>query len=251
MDISIIGTGNVAHVLAKLIVSNGHRIKQIIGRNISDGLSLANLSGANFINILTKPDQNIDLCIVALSDNAYPEAIQGINLGDVLVAHTAGSVSIKLLENISTNIGVLYPLQSLRKEMDTIPEIPLLLEANNAQALAFLESFAKTISNTVTHLDEDKRIRLHAGAVIASNFTNYLYSVTEVFCKAENVDFNLLKPLIIETAERIVKKSPQDLQTGPAKRGDIITLQKHLQLLDAHPKLKILYTRMTDGIMNG
>ena len=92
---------------------------------------------------------------------------------------------------------------------------------------------------------------MHAAAVIVNNFTNYLYGVAETFCKEENIDFNLLKPLIKETANRIEDHSPLDVQTGPAKRGDVITLSKHLKLLHDHPKLRVLYTRMTDAIMNG
>jgi predicted short-subunit dehydrogenase-like oxidoreductase (DUF2520 family) len=250
MDISIIGTGNVATVLARLIFQNGHSIKQIIGRNEIKGEALANEVNGNFINIKKQPNINIDICIVALSDNALPEAIAGIDFGNVLIVHTAGAVSMKLLETTSTNVGILYPLQSLRSEMKEIPTIPLLIEASNQKAFNFLETFAKTISTSVQFMEEEKRLRLHLGAVIASNFTNYLYAVTETFCKAEGVDFNLLKPLIQETANRIENNSPTNTQTGPAKRGDIITLAKHLRLLETHPKLRVLYTRLTDGIMN-
>jgi hypothetical protein len=94
------------------------------------------------------------------------------------------------------------------------------------------------------------RLRLHTAAVIVNNFTNYLYSVAEVFCEKEMVDFNLLKPLIKETADRIMDNSPREVQTGPAVRKDITTLDKHLRLLAAHPKVRTLYMRMTDGIMH-
>ncbi len=251
MDISIIGTGNVATVLARLIIQNGHSIKQIIGRNEIKGEALAKEVDANFLHINKQPNINIDLCIVALSDNALPEAIVGIDFGNVLVVHTEGSFSMHLLETASTNVGVLYPLQSLRREMKAIPTIPLLIEASNHTALNFLETFAKTISTDVQIVEEEKRLRLHLGAVIVSNFTNYLYGVTETFCKAEAVDFNLLKPLIQETANRIEKNSPLDVQTGPALRGDITTLDKHLRLLSNYPKLRTLYTRLSDGIING
>jgi hypothetical protein len=93
-------------------------------------------------------------------------------------------------------------------------------------------------------------LRIHAAAVIVNNFTNYLYAVTETFCHQECIDFNLLKPLILETAHRIQSVSPHDVQTGPAIRSDIGTIDKHLRLLNNHPKLKTLYTRLTDGIMN-
>jgi predicted short-subunit dehydrogenase-like oxidoreductase (DUF2520 family) len=251
MNISIIGTGNIANVLARLSVKNGHTINQIIGRNQTEGFKLSTLVQANYINMQTKPDVNIDLCIVALSDTALPEALNKINFGNTLVVHTAGSFSMHILDSISTNVGVLYPLQSLRKETEIIPEIPFLIEANSTTAFANVEIFAKTLSSTVHFIEESKRFRLHAAAVIVSNFTNYLYSVGETYCTDEHVNFDLLKPLIKETAERVMLHSPKDVQTGPAKRGDIITLQKHLQLFEPYQKIKILYTRMTDSIING
>jgi predicted short-subunit dehydrogenase-like oxidoreductase (DUF2520 family) len=251
MKISIVGSGNVATVLARLAVQKGHTIHQIISRNIEDRKILAKEVDATYIFAKDQVDTNIDLAIVAIADNALPEGIADLQFGDVPVVHTAGAVSMHELAKNSSNVGVLYPLQSLRKEMETIPPIPFLIEANNDGTLYIVQTFALSLSDNVKIETEEKRFRLHTAAVIVSNFTNYLYGVAETFCKEESIDFNLLKPLIKETATRIEHNSPIDVQTGPAKRGDIITLSKHLRLLEAHPKLRVLYTRMTDGIMNG
>jgi predicted short-subunit dehydrogenase-like oxidoreductase (DUF2520 family) len=97
--------------------------------------------------------------------------------------------------------------------------------------------------------DED-RLKLHVAAVIVSNFTNHLYAIAEEYCHKESVDFNMLKPLILETAQRIEHISPAAVQTGPAVRKDIHTLDKHLRLLTNHQKLRTTYLRLTDSIMN-
>ncbi len=250
MKISIIGSGNIATVLAKLISQNNHHIVQIIARNQTEGKVLADTVNASFITFSGKIDLDIDLIIVCLSDNALPEAINFLSVENIPIVHTAGSISMNVLQNSSTNYGVLYPLQSLRREMKIFPDIPFLVEANNEKTYNFLEQFAKTLSGTVLYVEEDKRFKMHVAAVIVNNFTNYMYSVAEAFCKTENADFNLLKPLILETALRIQDTSPQDVQTGPGKRNDISTIEKHLRILNNHPKLKTLYTRMTSGIMN-
>lgn len=251
MNISIIGSGNVASVFAVLAKNKGHTVKQIIARNEVQGKLLADKIGAGFCLLNNSFDKHVDLFIVALTDNAFSTALKEIHFGEIPVFHTAGSVSMHVLEDNTRNYGVIYPLQSLRKEMEVIPVIPFLIEAKNAQTLAMIKEFAKTLSNEVIEVAEDKRLRLHASAVIVSNFTNYLYGVAETFCKNENVDFNLLKPLILETAERIQTNAPIDVQTGPAVRRDITTLEKHLRLFSAYPKLKTLYTRMTDSIIDG
>jgi predicted short-subunit dehydrogenase-like oxidoreductase (DUF2520 family) len=250
MKISIVGSGNVATVLARLAIKKGHTIHQIISRNTEARKILAKEVDASYIFAKDQIDLNIDLVIVAVADKAIPDGIADLQFEDVPVFHTAGSISMNQLAKNSSNFGVLYPLQSLSKEMETIPSIPFLIEANNEPTLDIIQTFALTLSDAVQIETEEKRLRLHAAAVIVNNFTNYLYGVAETFCKEENIDFNLLKPLIIETAQRIQHNSPVDVQTGPAKRGDITTLAKHLRILETHPKLRVLYTRMTDGIMN-
>jgi predicted short-subunit dehydrogenase-like oxidoreductase (DUF2520 family) len=102
----------------------------------------------------------------------------------------------------------------------------------------------------VQRTTDEERLKLHTAAVIVSNFTNHLYAIAEDFCKSEHIDFNLLKPLILETAQRIMNMSPADVQTGPAVRKDIQTLDKHLRLLVNHPKLRTTYLRLSDSIMN-
>ena len=251
MNITILGTGNVANVLARLIIKKGHTINQIIGRNEVDGNALAKLVNANYADFKNIDIINIDVFILALSDDALTRNLEYINLGHSLALHTAGAVSMNVLKYISTNYGVLYPLQSLRKEMEIIPPIPFLIEANNGFAFNAVEAFANTLSDNVKYVEEEKRLKLHVGATIVSNFSNYLYGLTETFCKVEGVDFDLLKPLIKETAVRIEHVSALDVQTGPAIRKDVTTLQKHLTILYPHKRLKIWYTRFSDGIMNG
>ena len=250
MRVSFIGTGNCATVLARLCLQKGHSILQVIGRNEVAGRALANEMQSTFTPFGASVDTNTELVIVCLSDNALPEALFGMNLANIPVVHTAGAVSINVLQKISVNYGILYPLQSMSKDTRKLPEIPFIIEGNNDNMCGFLFHFAGTLSNMVDEMDEERRLRLHAAAVIVNNFTNYLYNVAKNFCEEEKIDFNLLKPLIIETAERIRENSPSDVQTGPAIRKDITTLDKHLRLLSAYPKLRTMYMRMTDSIMN-
>ena len=250
MKITFVGCGNVAIVLARLCVERGHEIIQVVARNKIAGEDFAKMFSCSLINFNEQPTKEIDIVIVSLSDNSLPEAVYNLNFGSVPVVHTAGSCSMDVLEKTSKNYGVLYPLQTLRKEMETVPEIPFLIEGNNEETVVFIQKFAATLSDNVTIQNAEKRLRLHASAVIVNNFTNYLYSVAEKFCNDEKVDFKLLLPLIKQTSARVQNNSPLSVQTGPAVRGDITTLDKHLRLLTDYPKLRILYMRLTDGIMN-
>lgn len=249
MKISVIGSGNAATVLAKLCVQKGHFIQYIVARHLEAAEELSAQVGGKTCLIAEYVPAETDLIIVALSDNSLPDAIAGIDFKEIPVVHTAGAVSMQVLQNIAVNYGVLYPLQSLRKEMEIIPPIPFLVEANNLRTLHFVEYFAASLSDNVKAEREEKRIRLHIAAVIVNNFANYLYTVAEEFCLNEKLDFDLLKPLISETAERIMYRSPGFLQTGPASRKDMATLEKHTLLLSGYPEIHSLYKFMTDAII--
>ncbi|MFN8253729.1 MAG: Rossmann-like and DUF2520 domain-containing protein [Ferruginibacter sp.] len=250
MNIVLIGSGNVATVLGRLCKQNGHKIIQVMSRHTENAKKLAEELGAAYDNYEGKTDLSADIYIVAITDGILFDLNKSFSLGHKLIVHTAGSVSKNVLENISSNYGVLYPFQSLRKEMNHMPEIPILVDGNNDESMTAIENFAKTLSPDVRRTTDDERIRLHVAGVVVNNFTNHLYTLAEAYCQQENLDFKLLYPLIKETTERIIKYPPKSMQTGPALRNDVFTLDKHLKILAAHPKLKYIYLKMTDSIMN-
>ena len=250
MKIALIGSGNVATVLGRLIVKNNHQVCQVISRDAAHAKILADELGAGYADFDGSPDRTADLYIIAISDTALDNFFVKGALSDKVVVHTAGSVSKDILKNFSGHYGVLYPLQTLRKEMEQIPPVPLLVDGSDEETTDYIEVFARSISGDVQRVNDEQRLKLHAAAVIVSNFTNHLYAIAEDFCGKENVDFNMLKPLILETAMRINQASPSKVQTGPAIRKDILTLDKHLRLFTAHPKLRTMYLRLTDSIMN-
>lgn len=251
MRVVIIGAGNVASVLGRRIKKAGHDILQVVSRSNDSAGKLAAELGCNGTSNFAEIDKTGDLFLVAMSDAALNELKEKINVGDKVVVHTAGSVCKDVLKDVSVNYGTLYPLQSLRKENnDDNIVIPLLIDAINDYSIRVINEFATSISSVVSYTQDEQRLKLHVGAVLASNFVNHIYCLALEFCEKEKVDFKLLQPLIEETAARLKSHSPCDMQTGPAARKDVLTLDKHLRLLTPHPKLRTLYLRMTDSIMN-
>jgi predicted short-subunit dehydrogenase-like oxidoreductase (DUF2520 family) len=170
-------------------------------------------------------------------------------LKNKLVVHTAGAVSINALKDTSSTYGVLYPLQTLSKYSDHIPEIPFLIDGNNQETLHRVLGFAKTLSNNVIEANDTERLNYHVAAVFVSNFTNHMYALAEIYCKKERLEFKNLFPLIDETTLRAKQISPFLSQTGPAIRNDIYTLNRHLQALSSNAELKYIYLKMTESII--
>ncbi len=249
MRVVIIGSGNVATVLGKRIVRAGHEVVEVWSRNLKPARELAVLLNTT----VSKDIRSVapaDLYILAVTDAAVQEISAQLNINNALVVHTAGSVSINSLETCSANTGVLYPLQSIRKERDAMIRIPLLIDGNNEYALGLLNEFASSISNDVRVINDEQRLHLHVAAVILNNFSNHLYTLATDYCGKSNIDFSLLLPLITETGERLTDMNARDVQTGPAVRKDTVTINRHLSLLEEEPDLREIYTLFTEKIIS-
>src|SRR6187549_3608621 len=164
MRVVIIGSGNVATVLGRLIKRNEHEIVQVVSRNADHAKALANELQCPFSDNNNVIDKDADLYLVAVSDGALYELNKTFHLGNKLILHTAGSVPKDVLRDISINYGVLYPLQSLRKERDYTGNIPFLIDGNTDETITLVEDFAGTISNRILKAPDDERLKLHVAA---------------------------------------------------------------------------------------
>ena len=104
---------------------------------------------------------------------------------------------------------------------------------------------ATKLSTSVTSIDSEKRKILHLAAVFACNFPNFLYSVAEEILVDKELPFDLLRPLIVETASKIIETSPEDVQTGPAIRDDQKTMDDHMRMLEEYPGYRDVYQMLT------
>jgi predicted short-subunit dehydrogenase-like oxidoreductase (DUF2520 family) len=202
---------------------------------------------SNYFSVINK---NADVYIVAVSDNALQELVHDLKLPGKIVAHTAGSVPKEILKNVTGHYGVFYPLQSIRKDITRLPDIPIFFEGSDDRTSITLKKLAQSISfKQPVFASSEDRMKLHVAAVIVSNFTNHLYALAEQYCKKEGIDFHQLLPLIEETVQRLKTDSPAGTLTGPAIRDDQPTIQKHLELLKDYPHLQKIYQLLTESIL--
>jgi predicted short-subunit dehydrogenase-like oxidoreductase (DUF2520 family) len=248
MKISIIGSGNVATVLGRLLRLNNFVIEEIVSRNKTHASSLAKELNAIAIDDIKSVSKNSDVYIIAVNDDAIETVSSQLMVDERVVVHTCGSASLNILKHSSHNFGVLYPLQSLRKEISYLPDVPFLIDANNAYSKQVISTLANSISTNVIETNDAQRMQYHLAAVITSNFTNHLFSLTNKYCKDNKIQFSLLIPLIEEVVSRLKTFNPFEMQTGPAIRGDVITMRKHLALLKDFPQLQHIYEVMSDSI---
>ena len=247
IKVTVIGNGNLGthwcHVLSK---NKDISLLQWYGRSFSASASATSIkvSTINQIHMLTKAD----VYILAVSDDAIGTISSQLPEGAFTV-HCSGSVSLDTLENKGEK-GVLYPVQSFSKEhLISFKGIPFCIEASTAEKLSFLRHFCKILGATTTTMTSEQRKYLHLAAVIVNNFSNHLFVEAAKICEANALSFELLHPLIEETAAKIKRTKPQHAQTGPAIRNDHNTLQEHEELLKESP-LKKTYTSLSKAIQN-
>ena len=234
MRISLIGAGRVATHLGRVLLKRGHEIVQVYNRNVNHAEALASQISADAVSGIAQLNPDIDLAIIAVSDQAISHVIEQLSniLKDVLIVHTSGSTNLSVLTHYHSRSGVFYPLQTFSLERDVDwANTPLFVEAVQTQDLKVLNTLAQSLSPRVYQYDSEQRLSLHLAAVFACNFSNYCYDMAKQVVDAKQVDFSLLYPLILETAKKATAHDPRQVQTGPAMRGDQNILNMHQQML--------------------
>ncbi|WP_430400856.1 Rossmann-like and DUF2520 domain-containing protein [Flavobacterium sp.] len=247
IKVVIIGSGNVAQHLIKVMQTAVNvNLVQVFARNKE---SVLHLIAEDKITSDYNAIKEADVYIISVSDNAIAEVSKNLPFKNCLVVHTSGTSELSVLD-AKNRKGVFYPLQtfSKSKEID-FSSIPLCLEAESETDLLLLEQLANTITQKSYRISSGQRKSLHIAAVFVCNFANHMYTIGNQICEEHNVPFEVLQPLIIETAHKITSLKPEEAQTGPALRNDTKTINKHLEFLE-YSNYQELYKLLTQSIQN-
>lgn len=257
LNIVIIGTGNVAYHLAESFQSKANiKLVQVFNHRSSKETKLFSKKfGCDLVMDYLKINPSADIYIIAVRDDAIAEVIRNLaplNLKGIVI-HTSGSTDMNILQSVSQNNGVYYPLQTFYKgaEIDW-KTTPILIEGNSKKTIALLKQLANSVSEQVKIVDSQKRLHIHLAAVFACNFTNALY-VSAYQLIENNLGKNetkLLLPIMRHSFQKLEKLHPKEAQTGPAMRHDQTVMKKHLSLLKNEKQLSELYKRLSSLIIS-
>lgn len=242
MKIVILGFGKVGqHLLKAFLNAPEIEVVQIYNR------SPISLKGATAFTTHLASVMEADIYLLAIPDDEISNFSEELPFRDKLLVHTSGSVDVKALSKRNRR-GIFYPLQTFTKERAIdFKSVPICIEAEHTSDLKQLQALGDSISNNVVEISSSDRRILHLAAVFVNNFSNHLYGISEAILNRNELNFDLLKPLIMETAAKIEQLSPSEAQTGPAKRYDQNTIKKHLEMLTNNND-KALYELFTKAI---
>lgn len=249
MKITILGSGNVGTHLAKALYSAGHQIVQIWSREYDHAEALANQVFAEPIDRLKLLYPTSDVYILAVADDALFDLALDLKLREAVVMHTAGSVSMKVLAPISRKHGVIWSPQTFIRDvaMD-YSRLPFCIEGSSDEVLRQIRELLTPVSQHIYDIDSQQRQWLHLAAVMTNNFGNAINALAQDLLEEHDIPFEILHPLIEMTAEKLKHGGLWQQQTGPARRQDQKTIDRHRSMLVEDEKVLRLYELMTEII---
>ncbi len=249
-QITIVGSGNAAWHLAHAFVSQRHQVKTIISRNEVSGKKLAEETGADYSSNFNTDNSNSDFVLLTVNDSCLPEVITKIQTENTIVLHTSGSIEMDVFKGKAQAYGVFYPFQTLTKGVEVdMAKAPICIEASDEKSLELIHNLAASISKKVYAIVSEKRRILHLAGVLSNNFINHLVARAFDYLENNEIEKELLFPLLEETLNKLEKVLPQDAQTGPARRKNTEIIDAHKKMLEEEPVLKNLYCLISDSII--
>ena len=246
MKITFIGSGNVATHLALAMFGRGHLVEQVYSRSMDHAALLASRVEAKPIDDLTQLNDKANIYIIAVADDALAEVAAGIRVNDALVLHTSGASPIDVLKDCSSRYGVLWAPQTFVRDVALeYGELPFCIEGNDILTENYIAEFIGMISPHIYRTGLSQRRYLHLSAVFVNNFSNALYAMAQQICAEHNVPFEILHPLALTTAKKLVWGDVRYQLTGPAVRNDMGTINAHREMLAGNDELLDLYDRLT------
>jgi predicted short-subunit dehydrogenase-like oxidoreductase (DUF2520 family) len=248
-SISFVGAGNVATHLALAVKAAGFEVRDVFSLHKKHADTLALRVGARPVGLLQDLDREADLIILAIPDKTIELVAHALPSTKSIIAHTSGITPLEVLRHLP-RYGVFYPLQTFSKDRDPdVSGVPFCLEAGSEEVMTGLTEVAEKLSASVYRINSEQRKYLHLAAVLVNNYTNYLYRMAFDILDEKQIDTALLMPLIEETFAKIREMHPHKAQTGPARRKDLPTIEKHLSLLEEFPEYKELYSIFAEQII--
>ncbi|WP_276367488.1 Rossmann-like and DUF2520 domain-containing protein [Chryseolinea sp. H1M3-3] len=252
--VSFIGSGNLAWHLAPALDNSDFPVQEVYSKNpVHAALLVERLYEADVKASLDFSTSSSSVFIIATTDEAIEEVVQEIILPeDAILVHTSGSQPLSILGYAATqNLGVFYPLQTFSKDKKVdFKEVPVFIESANPVTEKMLRAIGNALSKVVIPLKSYERKALHVAAVFASNFTNHMLLVAQDIMKEHRLSYDWLKPLIAEMINKSLSIGPENAQTGPARRGDLEILDKHLEFLQEDPSMAELYKVISQHIID-
>lgn len=248
LRVAIAGSGKVASAMARRMREGGTPAAAILARNRNAGAALADNARSTFLPLEELPTgTQFDLILLCVADSAVSDVARLLKPYASHLLHVSGTVPLAALG--AGKHGVFYPLMTFPAE--TEPDwkgVRVFTEATHPQLEELLPELAALLQVTAVPADGRQRFQLHLAAVFANNFTVASVRAAKSLLDEAGQPLETLLPLMRATFQLLLQQDPDQVQTGPAQRGDISTMDAHAQALAGHPELQEMYRAISQFI---
>ncbi|GLR16265.1 Rossmann-like and DUF2520 domain-containing protein [Portibacter lacus] len=233
----IFGTGNIAShftpAISKIAELN---VSSIFARSEEKARLVIGDGQINIIYNYAAIPEDTDVVFLMVNDDAIKSVTAKLSehlQSSTMIIHFSGSMGLSEIHEHFHHTGIMWPIQTISKSDSSLvlKETPLSISFSDEYTKEKLDRWAAHLSNHKYYLSEDQKKVVHLSAVFANNFTNHMYVIAKELLNAEGLNFELITPLILKTAQSALYNDPALNQTGPAKRQDKNTMDKQLDLL--------------------
>jgi predicted short-subunit dehydrogenase-like oxidoreductase (DUF2520 family) len=243
MDLAVVGAGRVGTALAVLWRRAGHRILAVAGGPGTPARAAEHLPGVPVLDAVSAV-RDAGVVLIATPDAAIGPVCEEIARAGALgpgvaVAHASGATTLQALapaRSAGATTVALHPLQTcptVEAAIERIRGAAFAITSDSEAGLELGERLALEAGGRPFRLADEAKPLYHASAVFASN---YLVAVTalahELAAAAGIADPGaVLTPLQEATLANLAQAGPAESLTGPAVRGDAITVAGNLRAL--------------------
>lgn len=251
---SILGSGNIAWHYCRLLLHAGYTIKELYIRNELHDADFVSLGNIKKIRNIKDINPFSDLYFFCVSDDAIETMVKAFPFKPTesqICLHTSGSVPANVFDSLCSRYGCMWPLQTLKKGIVPLfQDYPLFVTASDSQTENSLLEMGNDFEHLCMPVTDSQKASLHLAAVMTGNFINHLLSSGYDYCKSQHLDFTWLHSLIMETVQKSLNSpNPSLVQTGPASRHDVNTVNRHMDMLKDQGQLSELYKILSESIM--
>ena len=244
LKVGFVGAGTVGTALAVRLFQRGCPVMAVSSRNLSSAQKLARLvADCRVCQTAQEVADVAELIFITTPDDVISEIASEVkwHKGQNVI-HCSGAHSIDILEparRLGANVGSFHPLQtfaSVREAMDNLPGSTLVVEAEEP-LLSRLKKLASLLNGNWVELKPGDKVLYHVAAVFVSNYLVTLVKLAldlwQGFGVPPKEAARALLPLLRGTVNNIDNVGLPDCLTGPIARGDLGTISKHLNALEA------------------
>ena len=243
----LIGAGN----MAKYLLVNANAALTCMGiysRSLEKAALLSNAYGITHIPTLSEINTiTVDYIFLAVSDTAIPTLLNSIDSSALCVSFSGMIDEQHLAKETEKSMATLWPIYSITNKLNSKTNLPFVINKEDEINKSAMRTLANYYTTSVIELNYEQRKAAHLAAVVLNNFVNHLYALTQELCATQGIDPLIFNPLVQQTADQYATLQAALLQTGPAKRGDQESIEKHLAILQ-NTHLESIYTLLTDSI---